>query len=547
MSGPADSKKNQSEQWKKLIGLGDKSISKSYYPELQERLEELESFRALMEQSNDAFFLLDVDGFRIIDVSGSAASLLKSSSGDIKGLNFTSLMSPRDAKRFGKALETDHGGTIMESQLKPMGSQKKDSVPVEMTIKVTHYGGGKKAVVAARDISERKTTEKRLLRAKEKAEEASRIKSEFLANMSHEIRTPLNGVLGMLQVLEHSSLTDEQKNYVGVALSSGQNLMNIINDILDLSRIEAGKAHVADDRFNLHVLMNTVIFTFAQSMDKKLDLYCDISPETPVCLEGDPVKLRQILFNLVGNAIKFTKQGHVRLKVAPTGAAVDSENIELLFSVEDTGIGIPKEDAESIFESFVQVDGSYTRMHQGTGLGLAIVKRLVTLQGGDISVESKLGQGSTFMFRLKYRQADTCPVAKPPSRYVEHAVEPLRVLMAEDNPVNLLAARKMLEKIGHEVQVAVNGRQALDLLEKQEFDLVLMDIQMPEMDGLEAARRIRRGKGKIPKDIPIIAMTAHSMKGDREKFLKAGMNGYIAKPVDMSILSTVISEVMARK
>ena len=387
-----------------------------------------------------------------------------------------------------------------------------------------------------------------LVAAKEAAENANMAKSVFLANMSHEIRTPLNGVLGMLQLLQTTDPNAEQQEYLLVAIKSLNRLTRLLSDILDVSRIEAGKMQLVEAAFDVNTTRDSIKELFDQEVKGKgirLEFFLDNA--IPPILIGDEVRLRQILFNLVGNAIKFTDKGGVKVE-ATLLACIGDAAVRVLITVSDTGIGIPGEHLENIFEPFIQVDGSFSRRYQGAGLGLSIVRRLATLLGGDISVESTVGEGTTFYLSLPFRvpAPGSVKADAPAPGVVVRAGAPWRVLIAEDDALSLLSCRRMLEKSGYAVVTAKDGREALERLGEHAIDLVLMDIQMPVMDGVEAVRTIRNAPALGAKaHIPIIAMTAYVMTGDREKFLALGMDDYIAKPVDWAALEAVIARVMS--
>ncbi|MFP5222837.1 MAG: PAS domain-containing protein [Acidobacteriota bacterium] len=384
-----------------------------------------------------------------------------------------------------------------------------------------------------------------LLAARDKAQRANQAKSEFLANMSHEIRTPLNGVLGMLHLLETTALDQEQKEYMHAAVQSTNRLTRLLSDILDLSRIEAGKLVVQEKEFEVAGLRDSIrdLFTLS-AKNKNLTLACVVDASVPPMLMGDEVRLRQILFNLVGNAIKFTDSGTVSVRVTKLRTN-NNASARLLFTVHDTGIGIPDTVLKDIFEPFSQAEGSYARRFQGAGLGLSIVRKLVKIMNGELCIDSQPEHGTTVYFSLPCRLAEvhSAPSLQIPSG--EHRVgAPLRVLLAEDDNVSMIAARRMLEKLGCLVFTATNGKDALQLLSREHIDLIFMDIQMPVMDGVETTRIIRQSQGLGEKaHVPIIAMTAYAMTGDSEKFLAAGMNDYIAKPVERKALEDTIERI----
>jgi signal transduction histidine kinase/CheY-like chemotaxis protein/HPt (histidine-containing phosphotransfer) domain-containing protein len=417
---------------------------------------------------------------------------------------------------------------------------------------------------------------------KEIAETAERIKSEFLANMSHEIRTPMNGIIGFTELLHNTELSKEQGEYLDMIKSSADNLLRLINDILDFSKIEAGKLDLEPIDFNLRDSLSETLKTIAvKAHEKDLELAYEVQPDVPDTLEGDPSRLRQIIINLVGNAIKFTDSGEIAVNVSLE--SFNEKEVSLHFTVTDTGMGIPEEKKKIIFKAFAQADGTTTRRFGGTGLGLSISSQLVKMMNGRIWVESEPGKGSAFHFtadfrlhentgaiqtRMKPLNLQDVPVLAVDdnasnrrilndmftnehedqsliTRYsLREKRSPLKILLAEDNVINQTFVIRVLEKKGHRVTVANNGREAVAAFEKQPFDLILMDVQMPEMNGIEASELIREKEKKTETCIPIIAMTAHALKGDREKFLEAGMNAYISKPIDTKTLIETIEKIV---
>jgi len=395
------------------------------------------------------------------------------------------------------------------------------------------------------DVEERNRVNAELRAAKEKAEEAALLKTQFLANMSHEIRTPMNGVMGMIGLVLERCADAEDREQLTVAQTAAQSLVKLLDEILDLSKIEAGKMTFETIDFDLPNMVEDALRMFQIAVrQKNLALRFDYPANSPKWVRGDPARLRQVLVNLVGNVVKFTAQGGIQVEIRR--AAGDG----FWFAVEDTGIGIAPGKREAIFDAFTQADGSHTRRFGGSGLGLTITRRLVELMGGKLQLDSEPGKGSRFFFQLPMPavpEPDSAAQGNKPPTAV--ALPQLRILVAEDNAINQRVIDSVLRRQGWTAILAGNGKLACDAWERELFDLILMDIQMPEMDGLEAARWIRQRERdrKSANPIPVIALTAHASQAQHEQCVAAGMDGVVTKPVSLPALLNCIGEVLAKR
>jgi PAS domain S-box-containing protein len=567
-----------------LIVLYDITAQKKTGEALRENEARL---RAITDSAQDAIIMMDSNGL-ISFWNPSAERILGYTSAEAIGHNLHRFIAPSHYHEQHQAVypmfqKTGLGVAVGKTH--DLEARRKDGtvIAVQISISAVQMRDGWHAVGILRDITDRKRAESELQetnrrleeatvqanRMAEKAEKANAAKSEFLANMSHEIRTPMNGVIGMTGLLLDTELNDEQRQYAEIVRSCGESLLGLINDILDFSKIEAKKLDIEMLDFDLSTMLDDFSATLAvQTHNKKLELLCAADMDVPIKLQGDPGRLRQILTNLAGNAVKFTHHGEIAIRVQLI--EYNDDNVLLRFSVQDTGIGIPENKLGMIFDYFSQVDASTTRQYGGTGLGLAISKRLAELMGGQMGVESQAGNGSKFWFtaRLGKQPDDPHSVLSltladrsteyPQSIVTRHSYRDIRkrfagnksrILLAEDNITNQQVALGILKKLGLRADAVANGAEVLKALETLPYDLILMDVQMPEMDGLEATKRIRNYELEITNQaqtgdppspfvihnssfvIPIIAMTAHAIVGDREKCLEAGMNDYISKPV----------------
>jgi len=478
---------------------------------------------------------------------------------------------PMTAMEMDRAVEwdwTDNKGRTFHLQCSPMTDSSGERMIMVLGIDITARKQAEDALKLAHDKLEdrvrlrtkeleRANTEltsksMRLVSAMKKADAATRAKSAFLANMSHEIRTPLNAVLGMTELALRNSDEAKRTDYLKRVMEAGNSLLSVINDILDFSKIEARKLTLEQIDFNLRKTLDSAMDIHQhQTSDKSLYLNYSVGDDVPNILVGDPHRLKQVLINLVSNSVKFTETGGISINVSLVSAPSSpkqGDKVVLNFAVTDTGIGIPENKQQAIFKSFLQADDSVTRKHGGTGLGLSICTLLVELMQGRLRLTSEENKGSTFSFTAKLNIGNPAAVVEELDQQLDAealGLTNLKVLLADDNKLNLELASTLLIEQGHDVICVDNGAQALEAVKKQHFDIILMDVQMPIMDGISATRAIRDpNSGALNPTIPVVAITAHALKGDKERFLEAGMNDYIAKPIDMSEFYATLARAM---
>ncbi|NEP77080.1 MAG: response regulator [Okeania sp. SIO3B3] len=488
----------------------------------------------------------------LVDQMADGVLLVERASGSILYAN------PAAETLFGKTAEElrgDHFGLpIVEGDFAEIDIFCKLNIlkTVEMRLGQTEWEGNDVLLASLRDITQRKQMERRLQEAIRTAEDANKAKSDFLARMSHDIRTPVSGIMGMADVALASDLPERQQGYLQTIKRSADYLLSILNDILDLSRIEAGHVLLENEPFSLRGTLEHSVSHFTQQCQEKgLSFEFDIAPSVPDAIKSDPIRLRRIVENLLSNAVKYTERGNVRLAVeCLEGCTPEGSLTRLRFSIADTGVGISPDYQSRIFDIFSQGSRGTRVGKSGVGLGLGIVRQLVMLMGGQVDFDSAEGRGSVFRVVLPL------PLAAPNEVRTQQELEegialemsPLKLLLVEDNPVNLLFTREMLSSKGHQVSTCENGKAALAILAKEKFDVVLMDIMMPVMDGLTATRNIRDPRSSVlDHDVPVVALTAHAIKGDRERFLSEGMNDYVTKPVDFQHLFDVLARLLPDK
>ncbi|MEO7391951.1 MAG: ATP-binding protein, partial [Ramlibacter sp.] len=529
-----------------LIGTDNtaRKLVEAEQKKLDQRLRDQQFYtRSLIESSIDALMTTDPSGI-ITDVNKQMEALTGCTRDELIGAPFKNYFTdPERAEAAIKLVLSEKKVTNYELTARALDGGE----TVVSYNATTIYDRGRTlqgVFAAARDVTESKQLEAELQQAKAMAETASRAKSDFLASMSHEIRTPMNAIVGIAELLAKTPLSEEQNKYVQIFRRAGDNLLNLINDILDLSKVEASQLEVERTGFSLTDLIEKVREMVAvRASEKGLVLVFEVAPEVPTDLIGDPTRLRQVLLNLLGNAIKFTESGEVALRVTP--ATRTSPPDTLRFAISDTGIGIPGEKLGAVFEQFTQADSSTTRKYGGSGLGLTISKRLVELMGGRIWVESGVGKGSEFSFDVPFAlwEGATRRAAVTVGTGPEPALPALNILLVEDSPDNRTITMAFLQHTPYRIEIAENGAIAYDKFTAGRYDLVLMDRQMPVMDGLTATRNIREWEKENQRaPTPIIALTASALMGDREKCLAAGCTAFLTKPIKQDVLLQAIRE-----
>ncbi len=527
--------------WRKKPAMPADGLSQME-KQMHDYRQSLDFLEYVVEYAADMILWVDFEDARIFYANKNATDRLGYDFSDAEHpVYFTDLDAEMDQDSWNeyKTLFTTGVPVLLETLLKVKSSE---SFPVAISLQYNSLGKPPRVIIFARDISERRRFEKELIQARDEAEKAGRAKSDFLANMSHEIRTPMNAIIGLSHLALQTKLTDRQRNFIEKINHSSVNLLGILNDILDFSKIDSGKLTMEYIPFQLEKILDDFINLVGYKAEEKhQEFSVKVEPDVPGHLLGDPLRLSQILVNLGNNAVKFTGNGgQIAVNVSVKDRSESS--VELLISVADTGIGISPEHLGSLFQEFSQADNSTTRKYGGSGLGLVISRKLAQLMSGDIWVESELGKGSVFYSTVRLNlQVQKAQYARADSRQDDPQLDKLRgaqILLVEDNILNQEIVIELLRDFGVEVFVADNGKEALQALEQRSFDGVLMDCSMPVMDGYRATREIR--KQDRFQGLPVLAMTANAMEGDREKAIEAGMNDYITKPVDIEQMAGIL-------
>ena len=510
-----------------------------------ELYESEERYASLFEDNHSVMLITDPQTEMIADANQAACNFYKYSADQLKNMSMFDIVTlPREHTAEMKNEPAQNKRHFYSKHKQAGGSV----VDVEVYSAPINIGGKQYYYYIVHDITDRIKSERELISAKETAEHASRAKSMFLANMSHEIRTPMNGIIGMTELSLSKSTDDDQKEYLKLVQKSAESLLRVVNDILDYSNIEAGQMKMEKMPFHLQECLKEVIDLFRIGVKQKgLDISLEYDPKIPHNVLGDPVRIRQVLANLIGNAVKFTHIG--KINVAVMLRSIGDKNIEILFKVSDTGIGISKDELNSLFSAFTQLDSSYSKRYGGTGLGLAITKQLVELMGGKVWVESIKDVGSSFFFIVKLglpTDTDNKKEQMTVDGVQRNTGSGANILLAEDDKTSNYLVKVLLQKRNHNVVAVFNGAEAVEAYKNGKFDLVLMDIQMPVMNGLEATEEIRSYEAATGLYTPIIAVTAYALKGDREKCIKTGIDDYITKPINNELFIATINNWLAK-
>ncbi len=525
--------------------LEDKLINlkEDFYKSEKESKSLLEN---IFSSLNEGIFIFDSESKIVLDTNVVAEKMLGYSKSEVLGSSAELFFINKEAyKRYD--VEKDKNCQSFGYYLAEMRMKKKDGeiFPVEIYVRSLLDDNGEvtRQITVIRDITEKKRKEEELIRAKENADIANKAKSMFLANMSHEIRTPMNGILGMTSLLGMTEINEEQKTYLDMIKISSEKLLDIINDILDLSKIEAGKTMLSNEKFDFRQCMQNGINMYnILAEQKQIEFAYDIDDGIPNKLKGDEEKLLRIINNLCGNAIKFTERGFVKLKV--TQVMDGKTKVRLRFLIKDSGIGISEEIKGKLFNNFTQGDESYTKKYGGTGLGLAVSKRLVEMMGGTISFESCYGLGSEFCFEVPFEKIGEQD--KSNNVEISQSIEGIqlfknkKILLAEDNKISRIFVQRLMKMYSFDIDTAEDGREAVEKYKAGDYDIILMDVQMPILNGFEATQKIRDLDKLYNKHTIIIALTAYAMGGDREKCIAAGMDDYIAKPINIETFIDVL-------
>ncbi len=505
-----------------------------------------EFFRQVVNNVSDIIYRIDLRGY-FTYLNPSAINQTGYSKMELLTMKYTSLIRSDYKHKAYMFFKNIYQQNVENSYFEfPLITKKGDEIWIGQKIHLLKSNNRTVGFqVIARDITNEKAFKEQLIIAKKNAENTALLKSQFLANMSHEIRTPLNGIVGLIHLLEKTELSLKQRTYVNAIMTSSNQLLGVISDVLDLSKIEAGKMEIVSNEFDLHELIQAVVSIFElRTSEKGIELNFTVDKDVPQHIIGDSIRLNQILYNLLSNAVKFTEHGSVNLEASVLFESDDEVKLE--FKVKDSGIGMTEEFGERVFETFTQAEGETTRKYGGSGLGLAIVKKLVEIQNGAIEVQTKEGEGSQFIFSIPYKKLKKrVEVAPAPVKEFD-MLKGIKILLVEDNPINQLVTKDLLEDVGVQVEVAGNGQIAIDLLQEHKYDVILMDMQMPVKDGYQAIEEIRASEDEVLSNVPIIALTANAIDTEIKKCYSSGANDYLSKPFKPDSLFLKIQHLLHR-